>query len=269
MIAGRLVLRTAFGWTSLVALALSALTWLSTSVEAVARGAGEVLLAGLAQVPTLLVLLSPLVVLLGTALAAAWMDARGERTALSAMGLGPVRTGLFALALGAAWGLLQLVAADHLHRITEAPSADWVWLEDGTAFRPEDRLAVRARDGLVEGVAGAPSAEAVDAASQQLRPQTASARSLDGDAIPLRLEWHGRRARGVACALLAFLAWLPIGATADRQVLGALAAGLVYLSADATLRAFAAWGHVTPIVGGWSATAGLAVVVAIAAGLRR
>ncbi len=266
MIAARLVFRTALDWTLLVLVAAAGLVALASGVEAVARGTGDLVAAALRPIPEVLVFLSPLVALLGAALAAAWMQSRGERTALESLGLGADRTGIPVAVLGALVGLVQLVAADRVVPLLRDVEPAWVWLPDGTAVEPSTGLAVTASAGSLQPSAARPSAEAIARAAEILDPSRASGAALATATARLpRIEWHGRRARILACAALAFLGWLPLGATTERQVLAALSGGLAFLATDAVVRSLAGWGHVPVIAGSWSAPVAITAVTAVLA----
>jgi lipopolysaccharide export LptBFGC system permease protein LptF len=256
------------GWTLLTLAAAAGLVSLASGVEAVARGADQIVLAGLAQVPEVLVPLSPILVLLGAALTAAWMDARGERTALQALGLGPARTGV-SIAIFATWiGFVQLrVADDALFAIdawkrAQRPAAEWVWLPDWRALEPAKNIAVAAANGDVIPAEPYIEPDVLQLSIEILKPSTASARALvDSEARLPRIEWHARRARVLACALLGFLGWLPLGATAERQVLTALGIGIAYVSIDTFARSLAGWGHLPIVLGSWVTTVVAALAV--------
>ena len=258
------------GWTFLTVVAAAALVSLASGVEAVARGADQVVLSGLAQVPEVLVPLSPILVLLGAALTAAWMESRGERTALQALGLGPTRTGISIAIVGTWMGFVQMgVADDGLHAIdawkrAQSPSSDWVWLPDGRAIRPEQNLAVAVSDGDVVPTDPTIEPEVLDQSIQALNPSTASRATLaDSKGRLARIEWHARRARVLACGLLCFLGWLPLGASAERQVLTALGVGIAYLSVDTFLRSLAGWGHLPVLVGSWATPVVTAIAISV------
>jgi lipopolysaccharide export LptBFGC system permease protein LptF len=67
----------------------------------------------------------------------------------------------------------------------------------------------------------------------------------------------------LACALLCFLGWLPLGASAERQVLTALGIGIAYVSVDTFLRSLAGWGHLPVMVGPWATPIGTAIAVSL------
>ena len=258
------------GWTLLTVVAAAALVSLASGVEAVARGADDVILAGLAQVPEVLVPLSPVLVLLGAALTAAWMDSRGERTALQALGLGPARTGISIAIVGTWIGFVQLrVADDGLHAIdawkrAQTTSTDWVWLPDSRAIRPERNVAVAVSNGDVVPADAYIEPEVLEYSIQVLDPSTASRGTVAHSTGRLaQIEWHARRARVLACALLCFLGWLPLGVSAERQVLTALAVGIAYVSFDTFLRSLAGWGHLPVLVGSWATPAVTAIAVSM------
>ncbi len=258
------------GWTLLTLAAAAALVSLASGVEAVARGADRVVLGGLAQVPEVLVPLSPILVLLGAALTAAWMDARGERTALQALGLGPARTGLSIAIFGAWIGFVQLrVANDALFAIdawkrAQSATSEWVWLPDWRALEPARNIAVAASNGNVVPADPYIEPDVLEWSIEVLEPSTASARALSSSEGRLaRIEWHARRARVIACALLGFLGWLPLGRTAERQVLAALAIGIAYVSADTFVRSLAGWGHLPIVPATWATTVVVAMGVLI------
>jgi lipopolysaccharide export LptBFGC system permease protein LptF len=262
------------GWTLLTVVAAAALVSLASGVEAVARGADQVVLGGMAQVPEILVPLSPVLALLGAALTAAWMDSRGERTALQALGLGPARTGISIAIVGAWIGFAQLrVANDGLHAIdgwrrAQSAASDWVWLPDWRAIEPARNIAVAAYNGDVVPADPYIEPDVLERSIQALKPSTASRATLAAsDGRLARIEWHARRARVLACGLLCFLGWLPLGPTAERQVLTALGVGIAYLSFDTFLRALAAWGHVPVGVGAWFTP--LVAAIAVSAWSRR
>jgi lipopolysaccharide export LptBFGC system permease protein LptF len=270
LIAARMLFLAGAGWTFLTVVAAAALVSLASGVEAVARGADQVVLGGLAQVPEVLVPLSPVLVLLGAALTAAWMDSRGERTALQALGLGPTRTGISIAIVGTWIGFVQLrVADDGLHAIdawkrAQNVSEDWVWLPDWRAIQPEKNVAVAASNGDVIPADPYIEPEVLDASIQALKPSTASRYTLaESKGRLAHIEWHARRARVLACGLLCFLGWLPLGATAERQVLTALGVGIAYLSVDTFLRSLAGWGHLPVLVGSWAAPAAMAIGVSL------
>jgi lipopolysaccharide export LptBFGC system permease protein LptF len=258
------------GWTFLTVVAAAALVSLASGVEAVARGADQIVLGGLAQVPEVLVPLSPVLALLGAALTAAWMDSRGERTALQALGLGPVRTGVSIAIVGTWIGFVQMrVADDGLHAIdawkrAQSPSSDWVWLPDWRAIQPQRNVAVAVSNGDVVPAEASIEPELLEQSIQALQPSTASRSALAHSKGRLaRIEWHARRARVLACGLLCFLGWLPLGASAERQVLTALGVGIAYLSLDTFVRSLAGWGHLPVLVGSWAMPACTAIAVSV------
>ena len=270
MITARMLFLAGAGWTLLTVAAAAALVSLASGVEAVARGADSVVLGGLAQVPQVLVPLSPVLVLLGAALTAAWMDSRGERTALQALGLGPARTGVSIAIVGTWIGFVQLrVADDGLSAIDawkrgQNATSEWVWLPDWRAIEPGRNIAVAASNGDVVPADPYIEPEVLEQAIQVLKPSTASRWTLAASHGRLaRIEWHARRARVLACGLLCFLGWLPLGATAERQVLTALGVGIAYLSIATFLRSLAAWGHLSIVVGSWATPLVTAIAVSL------
>ncbi len=270
MITARMLFLAGAGWTFLTVVAAAALVSLASGVEAVARGADRVIVGGLAAVPEVLVPLSPVLVLLGAALTAAWMDARGERTALQALGLGPTRTGISIAIVGIWIGFVQMrVADDALHAIdswkrAQTASSDWVWLPDSRAFRPERNVVVAVSEGDVVPTDDYVEPGMLEYSIQVLNPSTASRSTLAHSKGRLaQIEWHARRARVVACGLLCFLGWLPLGASAERQVLTALGVGIAYLSCDTFLQSLAGWGHVPVLVGSWATPVVTAIAVSM------
>jgi lipopolysaccharide export LptBFGC system permease protein LptF len=209
-------------------------------------------------------------VLLGAALTAAWMDSRGERTALQALGLGPARPGISIAIVGAWIGFVQMrVADDGLHAIdawkrAQTASSDWVWLPDWRAIQPERNVAVAVSNGDVVPADPYIEPEVLEYAIQVLKPSTASRWTLAGSKARLaQIEWHARRARVLACGLLCFLGWLPLGASAERQVLTALGIGIAYLSVDTLLQSLAGWGYLPVVVGSWATPIVTAIAVSV------
>jgi lipopolysaccharide export LptBFGC system permease protein LptF len=209
--------------------------WLTTSVESLHRGVWVAGLLGLARLPAFLVVMSPVVVALGAALAAGWMDANGERVALQSSGVSPARSGLVLVFLGAVVGTGQWAVADlGVHRAESAAmrlhgggGSAWVWL-DGVALRTSDGTEVQWRGGqIVEVRTGVHHPHAIVAAARQRqRPSTASGTVLaTTSSVAARVEWHRRRARVLTCAALGLLAWLPVGWRPSHQVVMGLLIG--------------------------------------------
>jgi hypothetical protein len=273
--APRLVFRAVFGWTALVLLLALGLVTLTTAVETTAS-APHALLAALLRGPGLLLPLLPAAVGLGAGLAAARMEARGERAALQASGLGPGRTGRAAAAAGLLWALLGaglqgglVWPAERAARAwVPAPTADWVLL-DGLALRPADETAIRVGEGRLERVAAGEIDPARFVEARELeRPAQSRLPLLWSHGGPAGLrELQGRGGRLVQAGLLAWLCWLPLGRSPGSQVGLALLLSLGLCGGDLLFGALAAQGRLGGLV-----AVGLPVVILSAIlvfGLRR
>lgn len=267
--AHRDVARQVAGWTAAVFLGSAGLVWMAGAVESARHGLLAALLGAALTVPGVLVPLSPLLTALGAALAAARMEARGERAALEACGLSPWRSGRSAAAVGLAVGaLVWALSAGGLAPLEQAstalrggrPAAPWLWV-DGEAVRTADGARVRlAEDGLVlrPGDGDGPSEEALALAHMRASPRTANAAALAGlDWPPVVVERQSRWARVFSAAALAMAAWLPLGRSATAQIGAALGLGLAWQMADLLLQALASQGQLSPTVGAWGAAAGV------------
>lgn len=269
MIADRLVARAVARWLVLVVVAAAALAWLATAVEA-GVGPGAALAGGALRVPGLLVPLLPVLCALGAGLAAARLQARGERVALEASGRGPLATGRAALGVGLlagilGWGVHAVGvprAESRADALLGAPDVAWVWVEAG-AVRLADGLGVRLEADAVVDVGPWPlDAPTRERALARQSPRRAGAADLRGTtAIPAVAERHARLARVVASGLLALLGWLPLSRRPTRQAGLALAAGLTWASVDLVLRLGAAQGRLPVAAGAWLGLCVLAVLV--------
>jgi hypothetical protein len=260
------LLRTLGGWCLVVLAAVSGMLVLATSVEGASRGSVALALGAL-SLPGLLVLLAPALVGAGVALGAARMDSRGERVALEACGQGPLRTAPAAALLGLCFGVLALLAADHLvpraealaRSLRGAPPPSWVWVEEG-AVRLRDDLLVRVEAGRIAGVdrpAGVDPARLERHRALQ-DPRTAPGAWLaDSSLAPARLERLARRARLLSALLLALLAWLPTGRGPASHLGRRLLLAVLFVAFDQSALAVGAQGRLAPALAAFAAPAAL------------
>ena len=110
----RVVASPIVSWLALVAMAGACLIAMAGAVETVRLGGAAAALAALYGVPGVLVPLAPLLVAVAVGLAAARMDARGERLALEAAGVSPSRTVMTVSAIAFSFGLAAWVAHQHV-----------------------------------------------------------------------------------------------------------------------------------------------------------
>lgn len=265
----RMVAREVAAWTAVVVAGALGLAWVTGAVERLRAGSHAPLLAAL-RAPEAVVLLTPLLAALGAALAAARLEARGERTALEGAGYPPWRSGLAAAGVGLGLGLLQWGVADHLlyragalSEALEGRAAEgWVWL-GGAAVRLPDGLRVEAHDGVLGRIDQLPPADLaapeLDLARMRQRPRMASGEALSGaGTAPAVAERAGRRARVLAAMVLALLGWLPWSRLPARQVGAVLVLGLSWQLVDLLVGAMVAQG-LLPALARWL-TAGALVL---------
>ena len=259
------VLRVVGAWTLAALMLVGGLAFVAAAVESGRLGPASALWVAVLSMPQVLVPLAPLVCAVGAGLAAARLDARGERVGLEAVGLGPLRTARSALLVGLVVGLGQWAAAGHLVYRAEAARRvligaavpEWVWLEDGAA-RPSDGTRVWVDGGRILDVRPTMplDEDALATARMRQEPHIASAAALRQSSLPTaRLERLVRTVRIVACGGLSVLGWLPLGPRPSTQVGRVLAIGLVWVALDMVLQAMAAQGQAPTWLGGAGATA--------------
>lgn len=267
------------GWVTLVLGLLLGLAGLATAVEQSEQGPVAALLAGLWAAPVLVLPLTPLCAALGTALLAARMEARGEWSALQALGWSPQRSGLALLLVGlglggAQWVLVGPAGAAAMARseaILGQEPAPWIWLED-RALRPADGASWRVREGRLEAVEGPPVApETVALARMRQQPRVASHAALrDAPGAAARAEREARGARVLAAAAWAWLAWLPLGRLRGSRRVGlVLVLALGWSGLDLALQAAAGQHLLSPALGGWGGALVLLAICALALAQRR
>ena len=257
------------GWIGLAALLLLGLAGLATAVEGAGLGPMAALIAGMRVAPGIVVPLAPLVAAIGVGIGASRMEARGERVALEAVGLGPWRTAPGAALAGLLFGMVVFVTSDALIPALSQPAEGrWVWME-GAAVRPSDGTVVEVADGsIIEVHHRLPAPARLATARRLAEPRLASGAALAQSSLrPAQIERQGRRARAVAVALWTLLAWLPMVGAASRQLalIGLLALGWTIL--DLALRTAADQGQVGVWTGAWGAVA-VALFFLLAHGLR-
>lgn len=257
------------GWTVLAFTLVVGLVVLATGVEQGVHGWAAALSGGLAVAPEVAVLLAPLCCAVGSAMTLARRMASGEDVGLAACGIRPWRSGRSVVAVGLAIGLLSLVVADQVvpsvHR--GVPTPTWVWL-DGGPVRASDGLRVQIAAGRIQSVAPGPPVS--DAALMRAQwnhvPRLAPASALrESSAPPMVVERWARRARVLACGLLAWIGWLPVARRGTTQVGWAISAGATVTGVDLFLRQLANQGRMSPLIGALGA---LILLVGLAAVLR-
>ncbi len=267
-----LVAREVAAWTAVVVLGAFGLSWVTGAVESARSGLGGLLISAL-RAPEALVALTPLLAALGAGLAAARLEARGERVALESAGWAPARGGLVAAGVGLALGLAQWALADHgLHRADALSGAlagraeeGWVWL-DGSAVRLPDGAEVQARGGELGAITRRAPASLADPALARARmaqrPRSASGEALaESTFTPARAERGARRARVLGAAALAMAGWLPWSRRPSRQLAAVLILGLGWQLADFLLGALVAQGRL-PLAASWAGAALACLVLA-------
>jgi len=231
------------------------LVGLATGVEHGRQGLAAALQSILAIVPLSLVWLAPLCCGVGAAVALARLKARGEDVGFAVAGIRPWRTGWVAALVGLGLGMGAWWMSDAVvpHTTHGSQGSTWVWLDQG-AYRPADETWVRMVDQRmqVDALQEPPSPSALRRAQHQARPRTAPASVLTGSqAPPLRLEWHSRLARILACAAMALIGWMPLSRRGLTQVGMVLGTGLLAQAIDFILQALAAQGQIPVLVGAW------------------
>lgn len=267
------------GWVGLALALLVGLAGLAGVVEGIRWGPGTALtLAALEALPVVVPLV-PVACAIGAGIAAARLQILGEAVALEAVGLAPATVALVAAAVGlgvglATWGLHAGAvppAAQHALQLridldNAAAPAGWLWTGQD-AVRTSDGARVVAADGRilsVEAGVGPPQPELVRQARALRQPVVAGLTELALDARPLRVERAVRVARGLACALLAALAWLGPAARRTSRVGPALALGLGWQALAMACAALAAGGQISV----WLGAGGPVLALLLLLGLR-
>ena len=275
MILQRVVLGRVLGWCALAGLLFGGLAALASAVESVRLGLIDALHLAALSLPAALVVLAPALCAVGAATASARMASLGERLAVACAGISPLRSAVVAIGAGLLLGLGAQAAGDHLvwraaasqQRIVPHEPVAWVWLEDG-ALRERDGAWVGIESGQITALGHRTiDPETIRQARMQQQPRLASAAALRRSPLAsAALERHSRRARVLACAALAGLAWLPI-AGGLRQVGAALAIAIGWQAIDLLLYAAAAQGRLALELGGWGG-AGVATIALVVRLLR-
>lgn len=270
----RLIAVRVLGWSAVAAALVAGLAALAGAVEAARLGVEAAAMIALLQVPTALIMLAPILAALGASVAAARMAALGEELALACAGISPWRTGCVAAAVGLAMGLAQWGAADtvlwkaeqHRRVLLSEGASPWVWL-DGAAIRPGDRLTIELKDDRIVAVRplaeGEISESALLHAAMLQQPRLASGAALDSSSLTsANLEQLSRRARVLACSLLAWLVWVQgAGQTGTRRIAAALVVAVGWQTLDLLLYAAAAQGRLPVLLGGCGAVVLLGAVL--------
>lgn len=247
MIGASLVARRAAGQVVVVLVLVGSLSVVVGSLEGLDAGVGVALWVGLLRAPTLLVSLLPVLVAVGVGLAAARAGEHGEREALEAAGVSPARSGLGALAVGLAAGVLGFgahalgVPAFEAWADAAAPTLGlgWVWVEGGAVSLADDLLVPVADGALGTPRAAGLSPETLARARAQLSPWRASLAQLQDGGPRAAAEVVARVSRVVAAAALAWLAWQPWSTRDGRHAAIAGALGLGWLVVETAARRWA------------------------------